>query len=729
MGRSKKSLEAKAPVKQRPPASRAADAFVMLAMALVTLALGIGLYLQFRLDFWLALVAALSIYVGMLSIHSLIRRSERVDHLTAEIERLQHELSRLKDVGTRVAANRETLPMDIGPLARPVSMSGASPTLPVPSQPGRMAQPAPQASEAHRSATDKETSVRQDPFAVDAAPAELARSFGPATQDVAGAAATLRDTTPSRNASDPGALAGPPPLPTSTERGAIAPPEMDSGFDPEVGEEIAEALRGQWSFRPSAPPTLDPVPTMRPGAVASAPPPLSTSAAAHAHWPLDGIARPAQTTPQELTANPIAEPPGATLSEKDVELIGSLIRKMADEVNAADALPAHAARSNGVIPGTDAIEESLRALRSTASAMRAPAGPPASPELPFDAAPPAHLMDPPPIAGPGAGHAPVEGHADRDVRRAMPAAAAHASTRTAVTPGSGLSAVFDIPGEANTIAASPPAGSGPAMAPNARASFARDLHRDLHAVSDALAHGRIDVLLDPILGLRDQRARHYEVTLRLRGPDGTALPPIAEVSGLSGSGLLPLLDCARIYRTSAVAARLAGRGKDGAVFSGFSGESLSNDEFLNRFAEVYGERQEIAAQLVLSFEQQDVRAFSTRDIETLAEMREMGFRFALGGVTDLDMDFETLKASGFEFVKLDASVFLEGMPASGGVVPAADICRHLAGLGLALIVNEIADEATLARIFGFGVVLGQGSLFGGPRPMKAEALGAQPVAA
>jgi cyclic-di-GMP phosphodiesterase TipF (flagellum assembly factor) len=125
---------------------------------------------------------------------------------------------------------------------------------------------------------------------------------------------------------------------------------------------------------------------------------------------------------------------------------------------------------------------------------------------------------------------------------------------------------------------------------------------------------------------------------------------------------------------------------------------------------------------MFAFSQADVRGFATAHQAVLAEMAEFGFRFALDEVTDLDMDFEALKKAGFEFVKLDAAVFLGGLPAPGGHVPAADLCRHLAGEGLTLIVGAIGDERELARIHGFGVLLGQGTLFGAPRPVKADVL-------
>ena len=53
-------------------------------------------------------------------------------------------------------------------------------------------------------------------------------------------------------------------------------------------------------------------------------------------------------------------------------------------------------------------------------------------------------------------------------------------------------------------------------------------------------------------------------------------------------------------------------------------------------------------------------------------------------------------------------------------MPASDICRHLADFGLSLIVGRIEDDWLLARILGFGVMFGKGTLFGGPRLVKDE---------
>ena len=114
--------------------------------------------------------------------------------------------------------------------------------------------------------------------------------------------------------------------------------------------------------------------------------------------------------------------------------------------------------------------------------------------------------------------------------------------------------------------------------------------------------------------------------------------------------------------------------------------------------------------------------FSDLQWSTLKDMAELGFRFSLEDITDLDFDFEALAAAGFAFVKLDAGVFMDGLPAAGGVVPAGDVCRYVGKQGLALIVGGITDDAIAVRLKSYGVELAQGPLFGQPRPVKADVL-------
>jgi cyclic-di-GMP phosphodiesterase TipF (flagellum assembly factor) len=246
----------------------------------------------------------------------------------------------------------------------------------------------------------------------------------------------------------------------------------------------------------------------------------------------------------------------------------------------------------------------------------------------------------------------------------------------------------------------------------------RSLDEQIARIAEAVAAERFEVLIEPIHVLAEGRPRHYEVSMRLRMADGVSIEQVDYTRAAQQSDLLPHIDAARMLRAARVARRLAERGRQGSVLSAMSGSSITDNTFLDTAAQqtaVEGGR----VRLVLSFSQSDARAFTPAHAEALGAMAAAGFGFALEDVTDLEMDFGKLKALGFEFVKLDAEVFLEGMQAPGGCIPAADICRYLSESGLTLIVGAIEDDWLLAKVMGFGVLLGKGTLFGGPRLIKA----------
>jgi cyclic-di-GMP phosphodiesterase TipF (flagellum assembly factor) len=246
--------------------------------------------------------------------------------------------------------------------------------------------------------------------------------------------------------------------------------------------------------------------------------------------------------------------------------------------------------------------------------------------------------------------------------------------------------------------------------PPGNAQFAR--------IAEALAAERMEVLLEPIQALVEGKPRHFQVSMRLNMADGATLDEKELAKVAHGTGLMPSIDAARMLRAARVATRLGQRGRQGAVLATMAGESLTDTQFLETAAS--GLAGDSGMTLVLAFAQSEVRAFTPAHTRALAALAPMGFRFGLEAVTDLDMDFAGLKKMGFAFVELDAPVFLDGLPCAGGRIPAADVCRHLADFGLTLVVGHIDDDWLLARILGFGVMFGKGTLFGGPRLVKDE---------
>ncbi|MGE0765533.1 MAG: EAL domain-containing protein [Hyphomicrobiaceae bacterium] len=242
----------------------------------------------------------------------------------------------------------------------------------------------------------------------------------------------------------------------------------------------------------------------------------------------------------------------------------------------------------------------------------------------------------------------------------------------------------------------------------------------LALIAEAIAARRMDVMLDPILGLSDRRARHFEFSVRLRTEAGDELDESRYAPVAAGTGLLGRIDAEKLTRAADVLQRLRSRGSAASLFSTVAGESLADEHFARAFSEVLAAEEGSASRLVLTFQQAEARNFTAAHWRAISDMSRIGLKFALTGVTDLDMDFEVLKHHGFDFIKLDAHVFLDGLPTPTGTIPAADTCRHLASMGLGLIVGGIVEERDLAKVLGFGVLLGQGALFGGPRSVELE---------
>ena len=357
--------------------------------------------------------------------------------------------------------------------------------------------------------------------------------------------------------------------------------------------------------------------------------------------------------------------PDESQPEMSVELIQDLIKKLADELNTATGSERAAMPAEHAPNAEDMIGRSVEALQATARSMQAPTG---------------------------------------EVAAATP-------PNVAAALGGQVPAWWPMPG-------SEPAASAGSVPPQLNPQLAR--------IAEAVAAERMEVLLEPIHALVEGRPRHFEVSMRLLTADGATLDQREYGRAARGSGLMPRIDAAKMIRAARIAGRLGQRGREGAVLASTAGDSLTDQAFLQAAAAAPGNG--AAMGLVLSFAQSEVRTFTPGHVRALGDLAGIGFRFALEDVTDLDMDFAAIKEMGFTFVALDAPVFLDGLPAPGARVPASDICRHLADFGLSLIVGRIEDDWLLARILGFGVMFGKGTLFGGARLVKDEVVAASTAA-
>lgn len=378
------------------------------------------------------------------------------------------------------------------------------------------------------------------------------------------------------------------------------------------------------------------------------------------------------SSPQPYRPASVAELTQGSASpvESDVERIQALVKKLANEINAADeaadAVREQSAQSRSqsrpprLPPADDDIDKAVGALRQTAEGMRT---------------------------------APAAGQSQRPPQRPSSADTGPPPIRPVSSP------------PRQQQSAPPPL--SPAQA-------------HVAAVADALVAGRVDVEIEPIVSLADQRTRYYEVSVNVRGPAEQRLVENNAFATLQGTGLLPLFDSARLQRSIGIAQRLAERAKDGRVLSVYCAESLTNSGFLSDVRAALGDGG-MGNQIVMGFDQADIRAFTPAEWAAVAELRQLRVGLCVENLAHLDVDLKRLASAGFNFVRINAPTLTAGVRFGGQAVSGADLSRYLAGVGLALIVDHIEDDSRLQRIAALGVPLGQGKVFGGRRQVKLAA--------
>ena len=405
---------------------------------------------------------------------------------------------------------------------------------------------------------------------------------------------------------------------------------------------------------------------------------------------------PAHAEPH-TTAADAANPSSRNPRESDVELVQNMIKKLAHEVNAAEVL-SRASGSNQQAPPPPATNTAEVASTGSSAAGDAPVPEPPAIDPVSDNARPSDVAPP------------VSSSASVDMIEASLGA---------------LRTTAHVMREADEAA---PEGAPQVDQPLHRAPKrgARDVAAELSA---AVSAGQLGVLLEPVLNLSGMRPEHYEVSVRINAPSGAQLEAQDVEQEFEGTGFLSLLDLQRFQRALHVSERLSERGKSGALFTQIYRESLLDRDFCFAVASTGVANAAIAQRLVLSLSQASVHALSASEWQTLHEFHELGYRFAMTDVTDLNVDFARLAAAGFRFVRLSADLFDDGAAHDAQAVAARDICGALSGFGLVTVVDGLDDSETVARVVALGANLGQGQLSGGPRLMKSDAVGASGHAA
>lgn len=276
-----------------------------------------------------------------------------------------------------------------------------------------------------------------------------------------------------------------------------------------------------------------------------------------------------------------------------------------------------------------------------------------------------------------------------------------------------------------SISASPEAGPGPVRREDPQTSLL------LHTVREALADNRVDLYLQPVVTLPQRRTVFYESFSRLRDATGRVLMPAQYLSVAEPEGLVTAIDNLLLFRCVQIVRRLAKQDRKVAIFCNISLSSLADEDFFPQFLEFLSENKDMAGGLVFELGQAAFEQRGSVEARHMARLADLGFRFSIDKVTDLDLDFRALQRADVKFIKICADVLLSRLEAADdgrlSLAPmkdlhAADFSALARRYGAEVIAEKIETERQVIDVIELDIVYGQGHLFGEPRPIRDAVL-------
>ncbi len=252
----------------------------------------------------------------------------------------------------------------------------------------------------------------------------------------------------------------------------------------------------------------------------------------------------------------------------------------------------------------------------------------------------------------------------------------------------------------------------------------------LDTVREALTANRIDLYLQPVVSLPQRRTVFYEGYSRLRDVTGRVLMPAEYLGVAEPEGLIGAVDNLLLFRCAQIVRRLAKNDRKVGIFCNIALASLGDEVFFPQFLEFLTENRDMSGGLIFELGQAAFDRRGSVEARNMSKLAELGYRFSIDKVSDLDLDFQDLARSDVKFVKISADTLIDQMLEEDGRVAlrsvrdiaASDYADLARRYGVELIAEKIETERQVVDILELNLGYGQGNLFGEPRAIRDQVL-------
>jgi cyclic-di-GMP phosphodiesterase TipF (flagellum assembly factor) len=246
----------------------------------------------------------------------------------------------------------------------------------------------------------------------------------------------------------------------------------------------------------------------------------------------------------------------------------------------------------------------------------------------------------------------------------------------------------------------------------------------LDLVREGLRENAVELALQPIVSLPQRKRRFFECFSRVRTGDGKIIVPEQYLAVAERHGLVTAIDNLLLFRCIQTLRRIRKSNANVGFFLNISPNTLADRGFFRDFIQLMAQNIELAPALVFEFPQRALAQADDslwRDLDRLAQM---GFRFSIDQITDLDIDAATLSGRHFRFLKLEAGRVMEAARTGLFGNDPKLLKRTLDSYAIDLIIERIETEPMLLEVLDLQIDFGQGYLFGEPRIAKGDTAGA-----
>ena len=248
----------------------------------------------------------------------------------------------------------------------------------------------------------------------------------------------------------------------------------------------------------------------------------------------------------------------------------------------------------------------------------------------------------------------------------------------------------------------------------------------LETVREALQENRVDLYLQPVVNLPQRRTLFYESFSRLRDATGRVMMPAEYLSVAEPEGLVQAIDNLLLFRCVQIVRRLASSDRQVGIFCNISPASLSDDSFFPRFLEFMSQNKDLSQALIFELGQKAFRDRGAKESRNMGKLADLGFRFSMDKVADLDLDYADLARADVKFVKIGASLLLDELVEEDGRtvfrsmndILASDYAPLMRRYGVEIIAEKVESERQVVEVLELDVGFGQGHLFGEPRAIR-----------